>query len=57
MMAARGWRHTQELVRPPTVLLPLALAYAALLLCSWEPDTFSLILPGSWEEGFKGKWC
>ncbi|KAK9842571.1 hypothetical protein WJX81_006808 [Elliptochloris bilobata] len=34
--------------------VPLALLYLYLLVHSWEPDTLSLILPGSLAEGFKG---
>lgn len=55
MVVAPRWQRTQQLMRRASVLLPLAAAYGFLLLCSWESDTFSLILPGSWEEGFKGR--
>jgi hypothetical protein len=55
MVLAPNWERTQRLMRPVAVLLPLAATYGLLLWCSWETDTFSLILPGSWEEGIKGK--
>jgi len=32
---------------------PLAALYLALLALSWEADTLSLMLPGSWEEGLR----
>ena len=32
---------------------PLGALYLALLVLSWEPDTLSLMLPGSWEEGLR----
>ena len=32
---------------------PLALLYLALLCLSWQPDTLSLMLPGSLEEGMR----
>jgi hypothetical protein len=34
-------------------LLPLALAYGVLLSGSWQPDTLSLIMPGSLEAGLR----
>jgi len=32
---------------------PLAVLYLALLVLSWQPDTLSLMLPGSFEEGLR----
>jgi hypothetical protein len=32
----------------------IALAYGAVLLASWQTDTLSLMMPGSWADGFKG---
>lgn len=54
MAAAPRWRFTQRLLRSPWTLVPVALAYGVLLSWSWQPDTFSLILPGSLADGFKG---
>ena len=56
MVVAPRWDGTRRLLRSPLVLAPLALVYGLLLAWSWQPDTFSLILPGSWAEGFKGEW-
>ena len=54
MALAPRWSVTRRAVRSPLVLAPLALVYGLLLCWSWQPDTFSLVLPGSWGEGFKG---
>lgn len=54
MIAFPSWPRTRQLVESPWVLAPIALVYGVLLVWSWQPDTFSLILPGSLEEGFKG---
>lgn len=35
--------------------LPLALGYGLLLFNSWSPDTLSIMMPGSIQEGLKGK--
>ncbi|GAX81942.1 hypothetical protein CEUSTIGMA_g9370.t1 [Chlamydomonas eustigma] len=35
-------------------VIPIALAYGLLLANSWSPDTLSLIMPGSLEEGLQG---
>jgi hypothetical protein len=55
MTLAPTWKLTQHIMRTSTLapLVPLALAYGFLILGSWQPDTFSLILPGSLEDGFK----
>ena len=37
-------------------VVPLALTYAVLLLCSWQPDTISLVLPGSLQAGLANGW-
>ena len=47
------WKRTRQLMQSPWVIAPIAIAYGIILAWSWQPDTFSLILPGSWEEGFK----
>ena len=57
MVLAPRWDGTRRLLRTPLVLAPLALVYGLLLAWSWQPDTFSLVLPGSWAEGFKGGRC
>lgn len=54
MAALPRWQGTRRLVSNPLCIVPVALAYGMLLYWSWQPDTFSLILPGSWAEGFKG---
>lgn len=54
MILAPHFQQTYRVMRSIWVLTPLALAYGVLLWFSWEADTLSLILPGSWEEGFKG---
>jgi hypothetical protein len=47
----RSWRLTQTVARARWPLVPLSLAYAALLAASWEPDTLSLMMPGSLRDG------
>ncbi|EFN59898.1 hypothetical protein CHLNCDRAFT_132919 [Chlorella variabilis] len=54
MVLLPRWSVTRRLVRSPLVLLPLIAVYGLLLAWSWQPDTFSLVLPGSLAEGFKG---
>lgn len=54
MAVAPKWRFTQRLIRSPWVLVPIAVVYGLLLSWSWQPDTFSLILPGSLADGLKG---
>jgi len=49
----RRWRLAQAAARATWPIVPLALAYAVLLAASWEPDTLSLMMPGSWSEGLK----
>ena len=51
MVLLPRWRCTRVLLRSPLVLAPLAAMYGVLLQRSWNPDTFSLVLPGSWEAG------
>ena len=38
-------------LRSPLPLVPLCVAYLALLCASWSPDTLSLMMPGSLAEG------
>ncbi|EIE24380.1 hypothetical protein COCSUDRAFT_83684 [Coccomyxa subellipsoidea C-169] len=47
MICAPGWRMTRRLLSSDLMFLPLAATYCFLLSQSWEPDTLSLILPGS----------
>jgi hypothetical protein len=47
----RSWPLTQAVARARWPLIPLSLAYAALLAASWEPDTLRLMMPGSLSEG------
>lgn len=54
MIIAPRWCITREIVDNLLIFIPLAMAYAYLLAQSWAPDTFSLILPGSFHEGLKG---
>ncbi|KAL4427483.1 hypothetical protein ABPG77_000772 [Micractinium sp. CCAP 211/92] len=54
MALAPRWSGTRAAVRSPLVLAPICVVYGLLLAWSWQPDTFSLVLPGSWAEGFKG---
>lgn len=54
MVVAPGWSRTRQLLSSPACIAPLALAYGVLLAASWQPDTLSTILPGSWAEGLSG---
>lgn len=55
MLAAPKWKRTRQVVTTNAIFVPLAIAYGYLLACSWQPDTFSLILPGSLKEGLSGQ--
>lgn len=33
----------------------IAIAYGVVLAASWQADTLSLMMPGSWADGFKGR--
>lgn len=44
-------RGVVRYLRHDAVIMPIALAYSLLLLRSWQPDTLSLIMPGSLAEG------
>lgn len=48
------WRGVVRFLRHDTIFVPIAVAYAVLLLHSWQADTLSLILPGSLAEGLSG---
>ena len=54
LLAAPRWVATRRLMRSGAVLLPLGLAYGLLLAWSWRPDTFSILMPGSWADGLRG---
>ncbi len=54
MICAPGWRMTRRLLSSDLMFLPLAATYCFLLSQSWEPDTLSLILPGSLRDGLTG---
>lgn len=47
-------RPVRRAVEQGIFILPLALAYATLLVHSWQPDTLQLLLPGSLAAGFSG---
>ena len=54
-MACRPhWQATKRAMSSSLIFVPVALAYTLLLAHSWEPDTLSLILPGSLREGLAG---
>jgi hypothetical protein len=62
MLLLPKWQKTRQVISSAKSYVPLALAYTALLIASWQPDTLSLILPGSFSEGLSGDsvcdaWC
>lgn len=54
MVLLPRWSVTRRLVRSPLVLAPPGAVYGLLLIWSWQPDSLSLILPGSLADGLKG---
>jgi len=46
----------RSFIRPLWAFLPLALGYGLLLANSWTADTLSIMMPGSLEEGLKGRF-
>jgi hypothetical protein len=54
MIVAPRARLTARILSTDALFLPLALAYAFLLMHSWQTDTLKLILPGSLQEGLSG---
>ncbi len=54
MILAPDWQGTQRLLRPDAIFVPLAVTYGVLLARSWSPDTLSLMMPGSFRQGFAG---
>ena len=49
--ARRPDSHAARFLRSSMPLVPLCVAYLALLCASWSPDTLSLMMPGSLAEG------
>lgn len=47
-------RVVRQTIERGVLLLPLALCYGVLLVHSWQPDTLSLLLPGSLAAGLSG---
>lgn len=54
MLVSSSARPIQKLIRSLWPFVPLALGYGLLLANSWTPDTLSIMMPGSLEEGLKG---
>eukprot|EP00884_Botryococcus_braunii_P021381 jgi/Botrbrau1/7927/Bobra.9_2s0091.2 len=54
MLVAPRSKRTKKVASSNLIFVPIALAYGYLLFYSWQPDTFSLILPGSLKAGFSG---
>lgn len=54
MIVAPLARITQRVIKSNTAYVPIALAYVYLLAISWQPDSLSLILPGSLQAGLVG---
>eukprot|EP00884_Botryococcus_braunii_P021379 jgi/Botrbrau1/7925/Bobra.9_2s0091.3 len=52
MLVAPRSKRTKKVASSNLIFVPIALAYGYLLFYSWQPDTFSLILPGSLKAGF-----
>ena len=50
-------RTTRRPLAADLALLPPALAYLALLVASWTPDTVAVLLPGSLAAGLAGGWA
>eukprot|EP00884_Botryococcus_braunii_P021380 jgi/Botrbrau1/7926/Bobra.9_2s0091.5 len=55
MLVAPRSKRTKKVASSNLIFVPIALAYGYLLFYSWQPDTFSLILPGSLKAGFSGQ--
>lgn len=55
MLVAPAWKWTIKLVDSELIYTPIAAAYVFLLIHSWEPDTLSLIMPGSLKAGLSGE--
>lgn len=54
MVVAPRARLTSRITSTESLFVPLALAYAFLLVQSWQADTLQLILPGSLHDGLSG---
>lgn len=55
MVVAPSSDLTRRSVRSNLPLALLGVAYGAVLLASWSTDTLHLMMPGSLEEGLKGR--
>lgn len=55
MLVAPRAEFTQRSARSNTPLVALAVLYGVVLLASWSTDTLHLMMPGSLQEGLKGK--
>lgn len=56
MLIAPGSTITQRSARSNAPLVAIAVMYGVVLLASWSTDTMHLMMPGSWAEGFKGRF-
>lgn len=54
ILLAPRWRSAYRLLISDVILLPLVAVYIELLARSWQPDTLSLMMPGSLADGFAG---
>lgn len=52
--AAPFVRGLVRVLRHDEIFVPIAIAYFVLLMASWQPDTLSLMMPGSLAEGISG---
>ena len=55
MITIGGSTAFRSLLRSPWPFVPLAVGYGLLLANSWSPDTLSIMMPGSLQEGLKGE--
>ena len=54
ILLAPWWRSAYRMLISDMIFLPLVAAYIVLLVRSWQPDTLSLMMPGSLADGFAG---
>jgi hypothetical protein len=54
ILLAPWWRSAYRMLISDVIFLPLIAAYIVLLVRSWQPDTLSLMMPGSLADGFAG---
>ena len=55
MLVAPQHRPTRSAAASNLCLVPVAVCYAVLLCQAWSPDSLSLILPGSIQDGLSGR--